>query len=493
MGAGPGGRWAVADFLSRYLLGLIVLSYVLAAWCRGGLWIKEAKLVDTPSPLGRVEVTPPKVLLAVLLACAGLRVKPGRIGEVLRRPTTVLAGLATNLTAPVVFLAALAPLTRFWPKPDEAALVLVGLALVSAMPIAGSSTGWAQAADGDMATSLGLVLGSTLISPLTSPVTLRILGAVAPGRHGAQIQQLADPRTGSFLAAWVLLPAALGLAARWALGEARAAQVEPRLKVVAPLTLLLLCYGNAADCLPATVRHPDWPYLATILTFVAGLCTLTFAAGYAVGRALNAGRGERVALLFGLGMNNNGTGLTLAALMFDHQPRLLLPIILYNLAQHLAAGCVAARLARADRLGHPRPRPGTRVRLAQPCRLAPSVSSAHAAACGTRASPQPDSSATNAPPSGPVGAGSSHSTGSGTARTRPPARKMDMLTSSCPTRPRRGRRAARRPRWRTARGCRTAGSSPCLRGSWRSIDHHDQRSAGGASIQSTIAPSRITA
>ena len=54
----------------------------------------------------------------------------------------ILAGLAANLIVPLVFLAMMVPFLRVWHNPDEAAIVLVGLALVSSMPIAGSSTGW---------------------------------------------------------------------------------------------------------------------------------------------------------------------------------------------------------------------------------------------------------------------------------------------------------------------------------------------------------------
>ena len=44
--------------------------------------------------------------------------------------------------------------------------------------------------------------------------------------------------------------------------------------------------------------------------------------------------------MFGLGMNNNGTGLVLASMALADHPRVLLPIIFYNLVQHLVAGCV---------------------------------------------------------------------------------------------------------------------------------------------------------
>jgi hypothetical protein len=44
--------------------------------------------------------------------------------------------------------------------------------------------------------------------------------------------------------------------------------------------------------------------------------------------------------MFGLGMNNNGAALVLAATALAHHPSVLVPIIMYNLMQHLFAGGV---------------------------------------------------------------------------------------------------------------------------------------------------------
>ena len=52
--------------------------------------------------------------------------------------------------------------------------------------------------------------------------------------------------------------------------------------------------------------------------------------------------------MFGLGMNNNGTGLVLASTAMASMPLAMLPIIIYNLAQHLIAGGVNALLRRAE-------------------------------------------------------------------------------------------------------------------------------------------------
>ncbi len=318
-------------------------------------------------------------MLWLLLYSAGLRVQTGRIGQLARRPGMMLAGLAANLIVPLAFLALMVPSLRAWHNPDEAAIVLVGLALVSAMPIAGSSTGWAQAADGDLALSLGLVLGSTFLSPLSTPASLHTLGMLAPSHYGQQLHQLAGRDTGTFLFAWVLIPSALGLVARAMLPESKVQRVERRLRIVAPATLLVLCYANASSCLPMALGHPDWDFLAIVMVFVVGLCTLNFAAGHAIGRLVGANRGQRVALMFGLGMNNNGTGLVLASMALGSQPLVMLPIIIYNLVQHLIAGSRQrpAPASRAD-LTERRPRPALRLG-------APATQKMHVRSRGVRA------------------------------------------------------------------------------------------------------------
>ncbi len=51
--------------------------------------------------------------------------------------------------------------------------------------------------------------------------------------------------------------------------------------------------------------------------------------------------------MFGLGMNNNGTGLVLVSVALADHPDVMLPIIFYNLAQHLVASAVDLALFRS--------------------------------------------------------------------------------------------------------------------------------------------------
>src|SRR5262249_33174870 len=161
-------------------------------------------------------------------------------------------------------------------------------------PIAGSSTAWSQNSNGNLALSLGLVLLSTFMSPVTTPLALHAVGWMAKGPYAEELHALAGYGTGSFLIICVLVPSLVGIGLHLLLGEARTAAAKPHLKFLNSLNLLLLSYSNASVSLPQTVTNPDWDFLAVTLTVVVSLCLLAFASGWAVARALTVDFGEQV-------------------------------------------------------------------------------------------------------------------------------------------------------------------------------------------------------
>jgi BASS family bile acid:Na+ symporter len=328
-----------SGFLHQNFLWLLVGSYALAGVApAAGRWLTG--LAGTGSLFGHaVRVSVPAAMLGVLLFAAGFAVKGEHLRGVFRRPSALLLGLVASIAVPVLVLLAAAPLLALWHDPAEARDVLVGLAVVAAMPVAGSSAGWSRAADGDCALSLGLVLLSTLLSPLTTPLAFGIAAQFVPGDAGGVLSGLAgDGGAGVFVVAWVVLPTAVGLAARWVVGGARADAAGPWVKRVTAVVLLVLCYANASACLPGVVADPDWDCLV-LVTVAAGLmCVTAFAAGFGVARTVRADPARRAALVFGVGMANNGAGLALAAGALAGCPMALLPVVAVNLVQHLAAG-----------------------------------------------------------------------------------------------------------------------------------------------------------
>jgi BASS family bile acid:Na+ symporter len=194
--------------------------------------------------------------------------------------------------------------------------------------------------------SLGLVLFSTILSPITTPAALHAVGWMASGEYRAALFGLASYRTDLFLVVCVAFPSVAGILVRTALSDETARRLRPKLKLLNSIDLLLLCYSNAAVSLPQAVAKPDLDFLVIIFAIVATLCALAFTMGALLARLFRLGREAQVALMFGLGMNNNGTGLVLASMSLATLPQVMLPIIFYNLVQHLVAGVVAFLLFR---------------------------------------------------------------------------------------------------------------------------------------------------
>jgi BASS family bile acid:Na+ symporter len=340
---------SLSHLVHEHFLALLFSSYALAAfWPALGLEIRDVSF-GSVSLLGeQTRVSLPVLMLAALLFNAGLGVQTSQLRSLARRPAMLLAGLSANLLIPIAFIFVVTRVMGLWHNPDEVQNILIGLALVASMPIAGSSTAWSQNADGNLALSLGLVLGSTLLSPLTTPLALHAVGLMARGDYALILHDLAASGTGTFLIVGVILPSLGGVATRWALGERRAAGIKPRLRLVNSAILLLLNYSNASVSLPQTIAQPDGDFLVVTLVIVLSLCLLAFASGWGIARVLDAPRDQRTSLMFGLGMNNNGTGLVLASMVLADHPRVMLPIIFYNLIQHLVAGATDHLLSRTS-------------------------------------------------------------------------------------------------------------------------------------------------
>lgn len=331
----------LSRFLHRHLLWLLIASYAVAALLPAfGLWMRDVSLWHMPMFHAGTSISVPMALLAVLLFNAGLGVREMPSRSWLRKGKALWLGVGANLAVPLAFILLAAQGLHFWHNSDEVQNLLVGLALVASMPIAGSSTAWSQNADGDMGISLGLVLLTTFLSPITTPLLLHSVAWMAAGDYSSDLHEIADYGTGTFLMLFVLLPSLAGMAVRGVAGRRRVEGLKPVLKTANVITLLLLNYSNAAVSLPNTVANPDPDFLALIVVLVTGLCVVAFASGWLLARSLKSDRGQEAALMFGLGMNNNGTGLVLASAALADHPLVMVPIILYNLIQHLVAATV---------------------------------------------------------------------------------------------------------------------------------------------------------
>ncbi len=341
MNSGKGLLSACSHFVHKQFLWLMIGSYAVAAcYPLAGLWLRDVSLGEIDLFGARSRVTLSMLMLASLLLTAGLGVQVGTIRQLFRTPGLLVTGLAANLIVPIAFILCVTKAMAGWHNADEVQNILVGLALVASMPVAGSSTAWAQNSDGDLTLSLGLVVFSTMLSPLTTPLALHSVGLLATGDYAEDLHELAAGGSGIFLALCVLAPSMIGIGLRQILGDTRINGAKPHLKLSNSVILLVLNYANASVSLPQVVAQPDLDFLAVTLGIVISLCVLGFAAGWSISQRLKATPSQATSLMFGLGMNNNGTGLVLASMALADHPRVMLPIIFYNLVQHLIAGAV---------------------------------------------------------------------------------------------------------------------------------------------------------
>lgn len=328
-------------FAHQRFIWFLLASYLLAGiWPAWGLWIRRVTLGQIEAFQEQTLVSLPMLMLAFLLFNAGLGVELTGVREMPRNLKILLVGVAANLLVPLGFIFVVSRMMGFWHNLDETQNILVGLALIASMPIAGSSTAWTQNANGNMTISLGLVLATTFLSPLTTPLVLHAVGAMTTGDYSEDLHELATHGTGMFLAICVILPSVAGILLRIFLRQNRMVTVKPYLKLINSIVLLLLIYSNASVALPKAISQPDMDFLTVMLVIAISLCCLAFFFGWVLALMFQANSAQRTALMFGLGMNNNGTGLVLAAMALSDHPQVMLPIIMYNLIQHLVAGSV---------------------------------------------------------------------------------------------------------------------------------------------------------
>ncbi len=245
---------AASQFIHHHLLWCLISAYVAAAvFPTPGLWIRTVRVDNVPLFHLHIHLSLLLCLLAMLMFNAGLGVKTEHLASLRNKIPVLSAGLTANLILPMAYIFLVTLGMRPWYEPEAAQHILVGLALVAAMPIAGASSAWAQNSNGNLALSLGLVLSSTVLSPITTPLALHVFGDRASREYERVLDELAAYGSSAFLGLWVVLPSMTGLALRLALPTVWRNNAMPLIKLANSIVLLLLNYSNASVSLPHAV------------------------------------------------------------------------------------------------------------------------------------------------------------------------------------------------------------------------------------------------
>ena len=298
-------------WLFRRFIFLLLAAYVLAGLIPSpGLWLKNMDWGSLPGTHGTV--TTSLIMLGALLFNAGFSVTSEQLNALRRRPSLSLAGLMGKVLIAVTWISILmiglsAGLSSLWIS------MLAGFAIVSMMPAATSSTAWAQQTNSNMALSLGLLLLSTSMMPLIFPVINWLFHQLPPELGTRGFTETKSVFSLPFIVIWIIVPVIGGRFFRWFSGEKGTTQWTTWMKWTNALNLLLLNYMNGASFLPQCVQSFHSSAVFSLLLGVLTCCSMAFVTGIWIGKVLKVTPSEKMALMFGTGMNNNGMALVLAA------------------------------------------------------------------------------------------------------------------------------------------------------------------------------------
>ncbi len=331
------GIAATLEWIHVHFLWLLLGCYFLAAFLPGpGLMIRK---FSWGNPYAG-EITTPMLLLALLLFCAAAVVRWEQVWQLISRPSILLIGLGCIWLVPSLFVGVLGSIVPNLFGEAATSGILVGLALVAAMPVANSSVAWTQNSRGNVALGLGLIVLTILLSPIATPQVLKLMGLALSAQDTAHCEELVKRFSGTFFIIWVILPSMAGMLFNRVAGAKFIEQKRNWIRLISALALLTLNYTNASLALPGLFEQPKWRAILLAAGLAVALQLLGVATAWVLSRLTSQNRESMSALIFAFSMKHTGLALVLAGEVLQQEPRVILLIVLATLLQHLLAGCV---------------------------------------------------------------------------------------------------------------------------------------------------------
>ncbi len=238
--------------------------------------------------------------IMIMMFAIALGLKPEHFHFLKREPKLFFGGVAAQIIALPAVTLALASVMN--PAPS----VALGMIVVAACPGGNVSNFMSWAARGDVAYSVSLTAGSSVIAALWTPAAILFWSGLYPPT--ADLLAAIDFNRAAFVTQTTLMlaaPLAAGMAAaHWR--PALAERLRKPLALFGAGVLAWVIVAGTIDFLP--VLLPGW---ALILIPVALHNALAFATGAASGRLLGAAPDRRRSLTFEVGIQNAGLAVVL--------------------------------------------------------------------------------------------------------------------------------------------------------------------------------------
>lgn len=272
-----------------------------------------------PGPLSTLRPYVP-VLFAFITFQGSLGNDFASLAAAFRKPSALFATLFTaSVTMPL--LALIVSRIVFGSNPN----LVTGIVLEFSVPVAVVSTMWIGMYDGDSSLGLATLLVSTVLSPLTIPLTLKVLlGASvevdALGMVRSMVVQIALPA----LAATTLNHMSRGWGKR---------ELSPVLSPAAKVMLILVIVSNSTGAAPY-MRDLSPQHVGAIV-FVGLFAAFGYFLGIVASKAQGHDRARAATTAFQCGLRNISSGAVIAAQYFPGE--VMLPVIAGTLFQQILA------------------------------------------------------------------------------------------------------------------------------------------------------------
>ncbi|MFC4291599.1 bile acid:sodium symporter family protein [Sphingorhabdus arenilitoris] len=219
-------------------------------------------------------------------------------------------------------------------------LLVAGIIYTAILPsTVQSAISYSSIAQGNVAASvIGAALSNLAGIVLTPALAALLLGAAGVGLDSNVIVKIAT---------MLMLPFALGQLAQRLLGE-WAARQKALLGFFDKGVILLAVYISFAGAVASgALMQLDGPIWVALALTLALLLAAAFAGAMLLGGLLQMERADRISLIFAGAHKSIATGAPMAAILFGGNAGLIiLPAILYHMAQLVISAPLAARLAR---------------------------------------------------------------------------------------------------------------------------------------------------
>lgn len=281
-----------------------------------------------PQVFGATEHAVP-ILFAIMTFQGSLNNNFRSVANQFRHPKDMLFVLGMSIVVMPVVAHALASLI-FGNDPN----LVTGATLEYCVPVGVVSFMWCGMYGGDLSLALACILVSTVLSPFTIPLSLKLLlGATV------QVDVLGMMSNMVFM---IALPAVAGMLVNDLTHGWGHKTLSPVMSPAVKMLLIVIIASNSSQ-MSDYMRHLT-PELLGVALFILVYASCGFAMGLLIARVRGLGRGRLVTSCFCTGIRNISAGAVLAAQFFPGE--VVFPVMMGTLFQQVLAGAFGSLINR---------------------------------------------------------------------------------------------------------------------------------------------------